>query len=84
MKEAVLRDDFRFSEYLGMCFFKTMQEVLQLRLSTLITFLIFLAMYSIIRLLIPEHYEILAMFLVSVAFFLFHLGLKIMTEKIFS
>lgn len=28
MRESVLRDDFRFSEYLAVSFFKTIQEVL--------------------------------------------------------
>lgn len=84
MRESVLRDDFRFSGYLAACLFKTIQEVLQLRLTTVFSFLGFLGVYSIIRIVIPENFEVLAMFLVSLLSFFLHLGLKMKTEKIFS
>lgn len=84
MREAVLRDDFRFSDYLAKCIYKTIQEVLQLRTSTIMSFLVFLLAYSIIRFIVSEKYEMLAMFFISVSFFFLHLAFKIQTQRIFS
>ena len=84
MRESVLRDDFRFCEYLAISLFKTIEEVLQLRFSTVFSFLGFLGVYSIIRVLVPENYETIAMFFVSVVLFFLQLSLKVKTERIFS
>lgn len=44
----------------------------------------FLALYGCVRLFAPERFELIAMFVISMLFFVFHLGLKSRTEWIFS
>ena len=84
MRESVLRDDFRFADYLGKCFYKTLAQTLEMRLSTLISFLTFLMIYAGIRLVFPERWEVLAMTLLSFVFFGIQVALKYKTEVIFS
>lgn len=84
MKECFLRDDFRFCDYLSKCYYKTINEVLDLRFSTILSFLVFLLSYYLLRALIPEAYEIYAVLLISALFFSLQILLKYKAERIFA
>lgn len=84
MKECFLRDDFRFCDYLGKCYYKTINEVLDLRFSTILTFLIFLLSYYLLRATIPESYEIYAVLSLSIVFFGLQILLKYKAERVFA
>lgn len=45
----------------------------------MISFLVFLLAYALIRFIMPEDGEIFAMFFISVGFFLLHMSLKYKT-----
>lgn len=84
IKESVLRDDFNFANYLGKCFYKTIGEVLGIRLTTLLTFVTFLFVYGLLRTFVPADYEIIVMSLFSILFFVVQFSLKVKTSNIFT
>ena len=83
LKESVLRDDFPFSDYLGKAYYKTLGEVASLRQFSIACFVIMFFCYILIRLLLPEVWEVYAMVLFSILIFFALYILKKISENIF-
>jgi hypothetical protein len=57
MKESCLRDDFNFASYLNKCLYQTITSTLEISLSSLLAFLLFLGFYILLRKFVPESYR---------------------------
>lgn len=82
-RESVLRDDFRFGEYLGKAYYKTLRKVVSLRKFSLMAFLVMFVLYIVLRIICPEDFEVYAMMIFSIVFFFLMVTLKIGSQNIF-
>lgn len=69
LRDNVLRDDFRFADYLGKAYYKTMEQVIAIRPFSLLSFLFMFGVYLFIRLVFSEQFEIYAMLVLAVLIF---------------
>lgn len=83
LKESVLRDDFKFSDYLGKAYYKTLREIISLRKFSLISFLIMFLIYTSIRMIFQEYAEVFVMAFLGLLFYLMMFILQKATQNIF-
>lgn len=81
--EGVLRDDFRFADYLGKSYYKTLSQVASVRQFTMASFFTMIVLYLIVRLLFNENAELYVMAGLSLLFCLAIFVLKKVSINIF-
>ena len=83
LKETVLRDDFRFSDYLGKRLYKIIKKTVSLRISTVIVFIFFFIAYVLIRMKAKDQYEHYIMVGIAIFCFIIQISMKIHSQTIF-
>lgn len=83
LRDNVLRDDFRFADYLGKAYYKTMEEVISIRPFSLLSFLFMFFVYMFIRLVFSEQFEIYAMLVIAILIFGVMLAFLLSSTNIF-
>ena len=83
LRESVLRDDFKFSDYLGKAYYKTLRSVASLRRFSLMSFLLMFFVYLIVVIVFPEKWEVFIMGILSVVFFVMMFIIKVGSQNIF-
>ena len=83
LKESVLRDDFKFADYLGKVYYKTLRNVASLRPFSLVSFFVLFILYLFVRLISSDDAEVYVMCILSIVFYLMMLVLKIGSQNIF-
>lgn len=81
--EGVLRDDFRYADYLGKAYYKTLGEVASVRQFTMASFISMIILYLIVRIVFSDGVELYIMAILSVLFFITMLILKKISANIF-
>lgn len=83
IKESVLRDDFRFADYLGKKLFKVIKKTVSLRISTILVFILFFGFYILMRLFMHEEFELYAMLGIALGCFVLNLMIKVHSQTVF-